>query len=90
MNVLRTLVSFFSYQIILKSIYIRRIAADLGIDHIWVRSKTVVMDSKMSETVFDIIKDGMTSDSLQSSLTYNEGLIEVKFFGPTFLVTSKI
>ena len=64
-------------QIILKSIYIRRIAADLGIDHIWVRSKTVVMDTKMSETVFNIIKEGMTSDSLQSSLTFNEGLIEV-------------
>eukprot|EP00250_Pteridium_aquilinum_P017183 c23496_g1_i1 orf=187-2751(+) len=66
-----------SFEIILQAVYIRRIAADLGIHHIWVRAKTVVMESDMSETVFGILKEGITSDSLLSSMTFKGGVIEI-------------
>lgn len=68
-----------SFEVLLKAKYIRRLAADLGIHHIWVRAKTVFMVTAMSETVFEILVEGMTSESLRSSLTFQNGVIEVQF-----------
>lgn len=65
-----------SFEVLLKAVYIRRLAADLGIYRIWVRAKTVIMETGMSAMVFKILQERMTSDSLQSSLRFNEGVIE--------------
>ncbi|MCO5606495.1 hypothetical protein L7F22_060683 [Adiantum nelumboides] len=67
-----------SFQVILQAVYIRRIAADVGIHHIWVQGKTVVMESDMSETVFNILKEGITCESLLSSMTFKQGIIEIE------------
>lgn len=66
-----------AFEVLLQAVYIRRIAADLGIYHIWVRGKTVVMESDMTETVFNILKEGITSDSLLSYLTFKGGVIQL-------------
>ncbi|MCO5580681.1 hypothetical protein L7F22_034551 [Adiantum nelumboides] len=67
-----------SFQVILQAVYIRRIAADVGIHHIWVQGKTVVMESDMSETVFNILKEGITCESLLSSMKFKQGMIEIE------------
>lgn len=65
-----------SFQVILQAMYIRRLAADLGIHHLWVRGRTVVMESNMSETVFNILKESTAPDTL-SSLTFKGHTIEL-------------
>ncbi|KAI5072409.1 hypothetical protein GOP47_0012515 [Adiantum capillus-veneris] len=66
------------FEVLLQAVYIRRIAADVGIHHIWVQGKTIVMESDMSETVFNILKEGITSESLLSSMTFKQGIIEIE------------
>ncbi|KAH7294461.1 hypothetical protein KP509_27G001900 [Ceratopteris richardii] len=67
-----------SFKVLLQSVYIRRIAADVGIHHIYVHGKTIVMESGMSETFFKILKEGISSDSFLTSLTFKTGVIEIQ------------
>lgn len=60
----------YSMEIILKKLYVRRMAADLGITRIYASGKMVGMKTKMSKKVFKLITDSMTSDAYRSSLIY--------------------
>ncbi|XP_010550244.1 PREDICTED: ATP-dependent DNA helicase At3g02060, chloroplastic isoform X2 [Tarenaya hassleriana] len=60
----------YSMEIILKKLYVRRMAADLGIIRIYVAGKMVGMKTKMSKKVYKLITDSMISDTYRSSLIY--------------------
>ncbi|CAH2055411.1 unnamed protein product [Thlaspi arvense] len=60
----------YSMEIILKKLYVRRMAADLGVNRIYASGKMVVMKTNMSKKVFNLITDSMTCDVYRSSLRY--------------------
>jgi transcription-repair coupling factor (superfamily II helicase) len=60
----------YSMEIILKKLYVRRMAADLGVNRIYASGKMVVMKTNMSKKVFKLITDSMTCDVYRSSLIY--------------------
>uniref|UniRef100_A0A1J3DJE3 Transcription-repair-coupling factor n=3 Tax=Noccaea caerulescens TaxID=107243 RepID=A0A1J3DJE3_NOCCA len=60
----------YSMEIILKKLYVRRMAADLGVNRIYASGKMVVMKTNMSKKVFNLITDSMTCDVYRSSLIY--------------------
>ncbi|CAN8269796.1 unnamed protein product [Cochlearia groenlandica] len=60
----------YSMEIILKKLYVRRMAADLGVNRIYATGKMVVMETNMSKKVFKLITDSMTCDVYRSSLIY--------------------
>lgn len=58
-----------SMEILLKKLYVRRMAADLGIKRIYTSGKTVVMITNMSKKVFRLMTESMTSDIYRNSLS---------------------
>lgn len=66
-----------SMEILLKKLYVKRMAADLGINRIYVIGRMVGMETNMTKNVFRMIKDSMASDVLRSSLIYDDGQIKV-------------
>uniref|UniRef100_A0A803LR93 Helicase ATP-binding domain-containing protein n=1 Tax=Chenopodium quinoa TaxID=63459 RepID=A0A803LR93_CHEQI len=66
-----------SMEILLKKLYVKRMAADLGISRIYVIGRIVGMETNMTKDVFRMIKDSMASDVLRSSLVYDNGQIKV-------------
>lgn len=62
---------------LLKTMYVKRIAADLGIHRIRTRGKTVVMETNMELEAFDMLASAVSSDTLRASLSYERGRIEV-------------
>lgn len=67
----------YSMEIILKKLYVRRMAADLGVDRIYASGKMVIMKTNMSKKVFKVIIDSMTCDVYRSSLIYEGDQIMV-------------
>lgn len=67
----------YSMEIILKKLYVRRMAADLGVNRIYASGKMVVMKTNMSKKVFKLITDSMTCDVYRSSLIYEGDQIMV-------------
>lgn len=67
-----------SMEILLKTLYVRRMAADLGISRIYAFEKTVAMTTKMSKKAFDLISEAMTSDMHRSSLIYTGAEIKAE------------
>jgi len=63
---------------LLKTMYVKRIAADLGIHRIRTRGKTVVMETNMELEAFDMLASAVSSDTLRASLSYERGRIEMK------------
>ncbi|KAL0905419.1 hypothetical protein M5K25_023839 [Dendrobium thyrsiflorum] len=59
-----------SMEILLKKLYVRRMAADLGIRRIYASGKKVVMTTNMSKKVFKLMTEAMTSDIHRNSLTF--------------------
>ncbi|KAH0969627.1 hypothetical protein GBA52_028553 [Prunus armeniaca] len=49
-------------EILLKKLYVRRMAADLGITKIYASGKMVFMKTSMNKKVFKLITDSMVSD----------------------------
>lgn len=58
-------------EILLTKLYVRRIAADLGIPRIYASEKTVGMETNMNKKVFTQTTDSMTSDIYQNSLAFD-------------------
>lgn len=63
-------------EMLLKTLYVKRLAADLGIHRIRTRGKTVVMDTKMEPEAYEMLSSAITTASVQDSLTYESGRIE--------------
>ncbi|XP_056169809.1 ATP-dependent DNA helicase At3g02060, chloroplastic [Syzygium oleosum] len=59
-----------SMEILLKKLYVRRMAADLGISRIYASGKMVGMKTNMTKQVFKLMTDSMVSDMHKNSLVY--------------------
>ncbi|XP_004231740.1 ATP-dependent DNA helicase At3g02060, chloroplastic isoform X1 [Solanum lycopersicum] len=68
----------YSMEILLKKLYVRRMAADLGITSIYASGKMVGMKTNMSKKVFKLITDSATSDIHQNSLIFEDGQIKAE------------
>ncbi|KAH0668276.1 hypothetical protein KY285_029482 [Solanum tuberosum] len=68
----------YSMEILLKKLYVRRMAADLGISSIYASGKMVGMKTNMSKKVFKLITDSATSDIHQNSLIFEDGQIKAE------------
>lgn len=67
----------YSMEILLKKLYVRRMAADLGITRLYASGKMVGMRTKMSKKVFKLITDSMTSDVYRNTLVFEGDQIKV-------------
>lgn len=67
----------YSMEILLKKLYVRRMAADLGIYRIYASGKTVCMETKMNKKVFKLISESMVSEVHRNCLTFEEHQIKV-------------
>ncbi|KAH7518983.1 hypothetical protein FEM48_Zijuj09G0229400 [Ziziphus jujuba var. spinosa] len=68
----------YSMEILLKKLYVRRMAADLGITRIYASGKVVVMETNMSTKVFKLITDSMASDVHRNSLVFDGNQIKAE------------
>lgn len=68
----------YSMEILLKKLYVRRMAADLGITSIYASGKMVGMKTNLSKKVFKLITDSATSDTHQNSLIFEDGQIKAE------------
>ncbi|XAR52068.1 hypothetical protein NMG60_11006923 [Bertholletia excelsa] len=68
----------YSMEILLKKLYVMRMAADLGITRIYASGKVVGMKTNMSKKVFKLIKDSMASDIHRNSVCFEEGQIKAE------------
>ncbi|XP_057437631.1 ATP-dependent DNA helicase At3g02060, chloroplastic [Lotus japonicus] len=55
-------------EVLLKKLYLRRMAADIGINRIYSSGKTVFMKANITKKVFKMMTDSMTSDIYRNSL----------------------
>lgn len=67
----------YSMEILLKKLYVRRTAADLGITRIYTSGKIVCMKTNMSKKVFKLMIDSMASDVHRNSLVFDGDQIKV-------------
>ncbi|XP_062105280.1 ATP-dependent DNA helicase At3g02060, chloroplastic [Humulus lupulus] len=67
-----------SMEILLKKLYVRRMAADLGISKIYASGKMVVLETNMSKKVFDLITDSMVSEAHRNSLIFEGNQIKAE------------
>ncbi|KAI3793837.1 hypothetical protein L1987_36460 [Smallanthus sonchifolius] len=68
----------YAMEVLLKKLYVKRMAADIGITRIYVSGKTVVMMTNMTQQVFKMIRDAMLSDIHQNMLVYEGGEIKAE------------
>ncbi|KAB2064637.1 hypothetical protein ES319_A09G033800v1 [Gossypium barbadense] len=68
----------YSMEILLKKLYVRRMAADLGINRIYASGKMVGMETRMSKRVFKLMTDSMISDVHRNSLIFEGGQIRAE------------
>ncbi|CDP16756.1 unnamed protein product [Coffea canephora] len=68
----------YSMEILLKKLYVKRMAADLGITRIYSSGKIVGLKSNMSRKVFKLIIDSVASDIHCNSLVFENGLIKAE------------
>ncbi|KAL0541600.1 hypothetical protein IC582_021653 [Cucumis melo] len=66
----------YSMEILLKKLYVRRMAADLGISRIYASGKVVCMETNMNKKVFQLISDSMTSEVHRNCLSFEEHQIK--------------
>lgn len=69
----------YSMEILLKKLYVKRMAADLGITRIYSTGKMVCMKTNMSRKVFKLIIHSVTSEMHRNALFLEDGLIKVHF-----------
>lgn len=75
----------YAMEVLLKKLYVKRMAADIGITRIYVSGKTVVMMTNMSEQVFKMIRDAMLSDIHRNMLAFHGDEIKVQNTSVFFL-----
>ncbi|KAL8049111.1 hypothetical protein ABFX02_06G000300 [Erythranthe guttata] len=68
----------YSMEILLKKLYVRRMAADLGISRIYASGKTVGMKANMSKKVFKLMIESMASEIHRTSLVFDDGSIKAE------------
>lgn len=69
----------YSMEILLKKLYVRRMAADLGITKIYSSGKMVGMKTNMTRKVFKLIMDAMVSGVHRNSLDLVGDQIKVTY-----------
>ncbi|PUZ45080.1 hypothetical protein GQ55_8G191500 [Panicum hallii var. hallii] len=57
-------------ELLLKKLYVRRMAADLGISRIYPSGKTIFMKTNMNKKVFRLMTEAMTSETHRNSLSF--------------------
>jgi len=67
-----------SMELLLKKIYVKRIAADLGISQILKSRKTIAMRTQMTKEAFKLFLEAMSPDSFCSSLTFEDNYIKAQ------------
>lgn len=67
----------YSMEIMLKKLYVKRMAADIGIAKIYASGKMIGMKTNMSKRVFNMMRDSMTSEAYRNSLVFEDGSIKV-------------
>eukprot|EP00268_Persea_americana_P023099 TRINITY_DN22779_c0_g2_i1.p1 TRINITY_DN22779_c0_g2~~TRINITY_DN22779_c0_g2_i1.p1 ORF type:complete len:327 (+),score=76.78 TRINITY_DN22779_c0_g2_i1:781-1761(+) len=67
-----------SMEILLKKLYVKRMAADLGIGKIYASGKMVGMSTNMSKRVFKLMTESMTSDAHRNSLVFKGNEIKAE------------
>ncbi|KAJ0054633.1 hypothetical protein Pint_02482 [Pistacia integerrima] len=77
----------FSMEILLKKLYVRRMAADLGIIRIYASGKMVGMETNMNKRVFKLMTDSMTSDIYRNSLVFDRDQIKIQH---TYALSNKM
>ncbi|TXG74893.1 hypothetical protein ES288_1Z001200v1 [Gossypium darwinii] len=68
----------YSMEILLNKLYVRQMAADLGINRIYASGKMVGMETRMSKRVFKLMTDSMISDVHRNSLIFEGGQIRAE------------
>lgn len=68
----------YSMELLLKKLYVRRMAADLGIKRIYASGKMVGMKTNMTKLVFKLITESMVSDVHRNSLVLEDDLIKAE------------
>ncbi|KAH9743049.1 transcription-repair-coupling factor [Citrus sinensis] len=68
----------YSMEILLKKLYVRRMAADIGITKIYASGKMVGMKTNMNKKVFKMMIDSMTSEVHRNSLTFEGDQIKAE------------
>ncbi|KAB5527558.1 hypothetical protein DKX38_021405 [Salix brachista] len=67
-----------SMEILLKKLYVRRMAADIGITRIYASGKMVGMETNMSKMVFKLMTDSMSSETHRNSLVFDGNEIKAE------------
>ncbi|KAL6139355.1 hypothetical protein ACLB2K_057660 [Fragaria x ananassa] len=67
-----------SMEILLKKLYVRRMAADIGITKIYASGKMVFMKTVMNKQVFKLITDSVVSDVHRNSLVFEGDQIKAE------------
>ncbi|KAF9688348.1 hypothetical protein SADUNF_Sadunf02G0188200 [Salix dunnii] len=67
-----------SMESLLKKLYIRRMAADIGVTRIYASGKMVGMETNMSKKVFKLMTDSMSSDIHRNSLFFDGNQIKAE------------
>ncbi|XP_062182413.1 ATP-dependent DNA helicase At3g02060, chloroplastic-like isoform X6 [Phragmites australis] len=65
-------------ELLLKKLYVRRMAADLGISRVYSSGKTILMKTNMNKKVFRLMTEAMTSETYRNSLSYAGKEIKVR------------
>ncbi|KAL8544223.1 hypothetical protein ACS0TY_004676 [Phlomoides rotata] len=68
----------YSMEILLKKLYVRRMAADLGITQMYASGKVVHMKTNMKKKVFKMMLDSMASEMHRTSLVFEDGTIKAE------------
>ena len=69
----------YSMEILLKKLYVKRMAADIGISRIYSTGKSVFMKANINKKVFKLMTESMTSDLHRNSLILEGDKIKVIF-----------
>ncbi|CAM0873703.1 unnamed protein product [Alopecurus aequalis] len=57
-------------ELLLKKLYVRRMAADLGISRIYPSGKLIIMKTNMNKKVFRLMAEAMTSETHRNALSF--------------------
>lgn len=78
---------YFLLQLLLKKLYVRRMAADLGISRIYPSGKTIFMKTNMNKKVFRLMTEAMTSETHRNSLSFAGKEIKVRVHVPQYAIS---
>ncbi|GAB2284040.1 hypothetical protein Dimus_018520 [Dionaea muscipula] len=67
-----------SMEILLKKLYVKRMAADLGISRISVSGKVVSMETSITRNAFKLMRDSIASDSWRHSIAFENSEIKAE------------